>query len=167
MVRPFAEPELAAVYAIQLQCPQAAQWRAEDYLRLAGETGGTVLVAEVAGAPPGKITGFAAFHHGGDEAELRNLAVEPAQQRQGIARALLSEGLRRMQQWGVRRVFLEVRTSNQAARALYDSLGFQLLYTRRNYYQNPPDDALVMARDLADVITRQPPTRPEHEPRVD
>jgi [ribosomal protein S18]-alanine N-acetyltransferase len=148
MVRSFADADLAAIYAIQRNCPQAAQWRAEDYLRLAGEDGGVILVAEIAGANEREIAGFAAFYRVGEEAELRNLAVDPAQQRKGIARALLAEAFLRMRELGVRRFFLEVRALNQTALALYGSLGFRLLYTRRNYYQDPADNGLVMGCDI-------------------
>jgi ribosomal-protein-alanine N-acetyltransferase len=147
-IRPFADADLAAVHAIQVQCPQAAQWRPEDYGHLTRGRGGTVLVAEIAGANPPEVAGFIAFHRVMDEAELRNLAVHPAHQRKGIARALAEAGFRALQAAGVRRLFLEVRASNQPALAFYASAGFQLLYTRRDYYENPVEDAQVMARDI-------------------
>jgi ribosomal-protein-alanine N-acetyltransferase len=148
MIRPFAEADLVSVYAIQLQCPQAAQWPQGEYLRCACDPAATVLVAELA-TNPREIAGFAVFHRVMDEAELRNIAVGPAHQRKGIARQLLAEGIGIMQSLGVRRLFLEVRASNQPALALYAGAGFKLLYTRPGYYQDPPEDALVMARDLA------------------
>jgi len=147
-IRPFADADLAAIYAIQLQCPQAAQWRQGDYLHLARIRGGTVLVAEIGEADLPEVAGFVAFHRVMDEAELRNIAVHPAHQRKGIARALVEAGFRTLQDSGVRRLFLEVRASNQPAQAFYASAGFQLLYTRRDYYENPVEDARVMARDI-------------------
>ena len=72
----------------------------------------------------------------------------PAHQRKGIARALLAAGIRTVQEFGVRRLFLEVRASNHPALALYASAGFGLLYTRHDYYQNPAEDALVMVCDI-------------------
>ena len=155
IVRLFTHNDLAAICAIQGKCPCTAQWRQDDYLRLAAEAGGMILMAEVAGSNLPEVVGYAAFHRIGVEAELRNLAVDPAHQRKGIARALLAEGFRRMQEFGVQRLFLEVRALNQPALALYSSLGFQLLYTRRNYYQDPPDDGLVMACDLAHSVGKQ------------
>jgi len=146
-VRGFADADLAAVYAIQLKCPQAAQWREEDYFQLARGSGGLILVAETADAVA--VTGFAAFHRVLDEAEIRNIAVNPRHQRRGIARALLQEGIRALKISGVRRLFLEVRASNLPARAFYVSAGFQLLHSRRDYYQNPIEDALMMACDIA------------------
>lgn len=148
MLRPFTDADLADVHTIQLKCPQAAQWREEDYLRLAGDDAGMILVAEPDGGSAPEIVGFAAFYRIGDEAEVRNVAVDPAQQRRGIARLLFAEGLRLLRGVGVRRVFLEVRASNRPARNLYEALGFRLLYGRRNYYHNPDDDALVMACDI-------------------
>jgi ribosomal-protein-alanine N-acetyltransferase len=148
IVRPFADADLAAVHAIQSKCPQAAQWRPEGYLHLAGEPGGLILVAEIEAGGPPEVAGFAAFHRVLDEAELRNLAVAPAHQRQGIARALLEEGIRTLQRAGARRIFLEVRPSNYPALAFYASAGFKFLCARGSYYQDPAEDALVMACDM-------------------
>ena len=148
MIRPFSPADLSAVCEIQRKCPQAGQWREEDYLRLATDEGGTILVAEVANANQREIAGFAAFLCLRDEADLRNLAVDPARQRKGIARALLTAGLGAMQSSGVQKLFLDVRASNQPARALYASLGFHLMYTRRNYYHEPEEDGLVMACEM-------------------
>jgi ribosomal-protein-alanine N-acetyltransferase len=148
-IRPFADADLAAVYDVQLRCPQAAQWPAEDILHCAHDAGGTVLVAELEAANLPQVAGFAVFHRVIDEAELRNLAVDPAHRRKGVARALLAAGIRLLQGLRVQQMFLEVRASNQPALAFYTSLGFRLLYTRRDYYQAPREDAVVMALNLS------------------
>lgn len=158
MIRPFADSDAAAVYAIQSNCPEAAQWRADDYLQLGREKAGLLLVAQINPATQKEIAGFVAFYQIGDEAELRNLAIDPSQQRRGIGGALLSGGLQTLAGLGVRKVFLEVRSSNQPARRLYESVGFELSYTRRNYYQDPTDDALVLVRTLSgtpDIVSDQ------------
>jgi ribosomal-protein-alanine N-acetyltransferase len=147
-VRACAADDLAAVYAIQLKCSRSAQWRQEDYLHLARDPGGRILVAEVEDANPPEVGGFAAFHRVMEEAELRNIAVDPSHQREGMARELLNAGIRAMQESGAHRLFLEVRASNHPALAFYASAGFKLLYTRHDYYQDPVEDALVMARDI-------------------
>ena len=156
-IRVFAGTDLAAVYAIQLTCPHAAQWREADYLQLAGDPLGTMLVADVETANSPEVAGFAAFHRVMDEAELRNIAVATSHQRKGIARALFAEGIRTLQQAGVRQLFLEVRASNQPALAFYAAAGFQLLYTRRSYYHDPVEDALVMACGISAILS--PPSR--------
>jgi ribosomal-protein-alanine N-acetyltransferase len=95
--------------------------------------------------------GFAAFHRVIEEAELRNLAVAPPHQRQGVARSLLQEGIRKLKEAGVRHVFLEVRASNHPALGLYTSLGFRLHSTRKDYYQGPAEDALLMGLEILSV----------------
>jgi ribosomal-protein-alanine N-acetyltransferase len=148
MLRAFMDNDLPAVHAIQSRCPRAAQWHKEDYLRLAGDPCGMILVAELATAKPPHLVAFAAFHRVIEEVELRNLAVDPAHQRQGVARSLLREGIRELQEFRARRIFLEVRASNHPALALYASLGFRLYSTRKDYYQGPVEDALLMALDI-------------------
>ena len=76
------------------------------------------------------------------------LAVAPEKRRQGVGAALVAEGLRRLEGLGVRRCWLEVRPSNQAARGLYERLGFRPAGCRRAYYSDG-EDALVYARDAA------------------
>ena len=144
-IRPFAGNDLVRVCAIQAKCPQAAQWLGGDYLHLAGSPVGMILVAEVEAQAPPEVVGFAAFHRVDDEAEVRNVAIDPAHQRQGIARALVEAGIRNLVEFGARRIFLEVRASNLPACELYASVGFTLLSTRKKYYQNPDEDALVLA----------------------
>ena len=148
-VRACADDDFAAIYEIQLQSPQAAQWQQRDYFQLAHDPLGTILVAEENDAHPPRIVGFAAFHRVIDEAELRNMAVDPVHQRKGIARALLAAGISALQACGASRIFLEVRASNQPALAFYHSAGFRLLHTRRDYYHDPAEDALVMALDIS------------------
>src|SRR5579864_6963651 len=88
-IRPFVDNDLLPLCAIQAKCPQAAQWLERDYLQLAGSRGGMVLVAETDAHAPPQVVGFAAFHRVDDEAEVRNVAIDPAHQRRGIARALV------------------------------------------------------------------------------
>jgi ribosomal-protein-alanine N-acetyltransferase len=112
-------------------------------------SGGTILVAELEENHPPSVAGFAVFHRVLDEAELRNIATDPAYQRKGFARALLKEGIRRLKEAGARRLFLEVRASNQPALAFYASSGFRVLSRRRDYYKDPFEDAVVMVLDVA------------------
>src|ERR1017187_456694 len=123
--------DLAAIAAIQAASPEAAQWKADDYLahHLLVATGETGVVGFVAARPVAD-----------QEFEILNLAVAPGFRRQGIARELLGALFHDYQ--GT--FFLEVRESNHAARACYKSLGFQLVTRRPNYYESPPEAAIVM-----------------------
>lgn len=79
-----------------------------------------------------------------DQGEIANIAVSKRAQRQGLAGRLLDDALNFAAQQGVVSVFLEVRVSNVAARALYGSRHFQEIGRRKGYYQRPAEDALVL-----------------------
>lgn len=147
-VRQFGKQDLSAVMAIQARSPQAAQWAEQDYLRLAEDPQGLVLVAELETMTPPKVLGFAACHRIIDEAELRNIAVDPEHYGQGVGKALVAEAHQRLLEAGAKRVFLEVRQSNKQALGLYYSVGFALHSERKDYYRNPREDAFVLALEL-------------------
>lgn len=79
-----------------------------------------------------------------DQGEIANLAVAPEGRRQGLASHLLRDALKFASGRGVVSVYLEVRETNVAARALYESHEFHPIGRRRGYYQHPPEDALVL-----------------------
>lgn len=82
-----------------------------------------------------------------DETDMMNIAVHPDFRRQGVARALILALIGELKKRGSRYLTLEVRASNDPARALYESLGFAHVGTRRNYYQNPKEDALILRKE--------------------
>lgn len=130
-IRPLAMEDLAGISAIQAASPEAVSWAPASYL----EHDGLVAVRD------GKVVGFLiARQVAPGECEVLNLAVDPPQRRTGIARALLKRALAdRPGSW-----FLEVRASNAAAIQLYESIGFQAVGRRSNYYWDPSEDAIVM-----------------------
>lgn len=83
------------------------------------------------------------------ESELQSLAVLPAKRRRGLGGVLLNSALTAARKRGATEMFLEVRSSNQAAIALYERAGFASLSVRRGYYSQPREDALVMRKRLA------------------
>lgn len=90
-----------------------------------------------------KKVAFVQYHGDHIESEIINLAVDPKYQGQGIAKELLQDILNEAKTW-----LLEVRESNIKAKALYESLGFEVIAQRKQYYQNPREDALIMRRDV-------------------
>ncbi|MDU0968805.1 MAG: ribosomal protein S18-alanine N-acetyltransferase [Actinomycetaceae bacterium] len=102
----------------------------------------------------------------GDQADLASLAVAPDHRRAGVGRHLLDHALDAARAAGVREVFLEVRASNDAARALYTQRGFTVIDVRRRYYRLPTEDALVMRARLTPAVgpvgaeACDPPGRP-------
>ena len=88
------------------------------------------------------LIGFFAIQDLAGELEITQLAVKKAYQGQGWANQLMEFLVDRPE-----RIFLEVRASNQVARALYEKHGFLPVGQRKNYYQNPVEDAILMARE--------------------
>ena len=88
------------------------------------------------------LIGFLAIQDLAGELEITQLAVKKAYQGQGLANQLMEFLSDRPE-----RIFLEVRASNQVARALYEKHGFLPVGQRMNYYQNPVEDAILMARE--------------------
>jgi ribosomal-protein-alanine N-acetyltransferase len=96
------------------------------------------------------LAGFVVYQAVLDEGSIHNIAVRPEHQRRGLARALVLATLDAMEKQCVTRVWLEVRESNDAARALYSALNFQLDGKRKNYYRSADgrEDALLMSKPL-------------------
>lgn len=79
-----------------------------------------------------------------DELHINSLAVDVSRRRAGIGTALMRGVLADAEREGATRATLEVRRSNDAARALYERLGFTVEAVRQDYYTNPQEDALVL-----------------------
>jgi [ribosomal protein S18]-alanine N-acetyltransferase len=142
LIRPATSEDISAIVAIQQKNPQAAKWQESDYVRLVEDPSGVLLVAEDAAR---QVLGFAAAWRGLDEAELQNLAVDPQHRRQGVGQGLVHEVHCRLRAVGTKRVFLEVRPSNDSALALYQSSGYTIIGRRQDYYSAPQEDALVLS----------------------
>jgi len=71
-----------------------------------------------------------------DEAEVLNIAIDPSRQGQGLGTQLLHQLIETLRRQGIRRLYLEVRESNLAARALYQRAGFLQTGQRPNYYRS-------------------------------
>ena len=94
----------------------------------------------------GEIIGYIGFILP-EDAEIALIAVREDRRRGGIGEKLLMHALEQAKEGGAKNVFLEVRQSNYAARALYEKNGFVPVYVRKRYYLNG-EDALVMVRSL-------------------
>ena len=92
----------------------------------------------------GKLLGYVNMYLAFEEGEITNVATHPAFRGQRIARRLMEETIRRAGEKGVERIVLEVRASNAAAIHLYETCGFRELGIRRNFYEQPREDARIM-----------------------
>ena len=102
------------------------------------------LVAE----EDGKVAGYIGSQTVPDESDMMNVAVHPDCRRRGIAEALVNALCKALKERGSVSLTLEVRASNDPAKALYDKLGFEQAGRRPNYYRNPKEDALILKKML-------------------
>lgn len=141
--------DLAALMELERAC-FTHPWSARHFLdSMADPPRGRVLVVRAARAGEERaIVAYCVVFLAGAELQLYNVAVHPAWRGRGLGRWMMEMVLERGRRQGAQTVLLEVRKGNQAARRLYESLGFTVLSTRRDYYRDPVDDALVMERLL-------------------
>ena len=160
-LRPATAADVPALLGLERQCPTAAHWSERQYEELfrttEGACEGFVLVADVtaeasdrgsdsgsrseSGSSP--LLGFLIAHHLHPEWELENLVVASDCRRKGLATKLFTALLTRARETNSESIFLEVRESNHAARALYARLGFEESGRRKLYYANPHEDAVL------------------------
>lgn len=142
-VRDLRIEDRLAIGKIIAESPEAALWSADSLLE-AASCGMRAWVAEFNGEMSGVLIGRTAA----DEFEILNLAVSRDHRRRGIASLLLEAALRWSRGAGTKRMLLEVRASNEAAIRLYARYNFTACGRRKQYYQNPPEDALLFVRTL-------------------
>jgi ribosomal protein S18 acetylase RimI-like enzyme len=83
-----------------------------------------------------------------DELQIDNIAVSERCRRKGIGRALLKAALKMAGRLGARSATLEVRSANSSALAFYEKERFRPVGLRKGYYADPPDDALLLSREI-------------------
>ena len=95
-----------------------------------------------------EVVGYIGSQTVPDESDMMNVAVHPDHRRRGIAEALVTALCDALKERGSVSLTLEVRSSNEPAKALYEKLGFGLAGRRPNYYRNPKEDALILRKML-------------------
>lgn len=140
---PMDRSHLAGVAELERLC-FAAPW---SEAMLAEELYNDTASFIVAEGEDGAVLGYAGLHVILDEGYIDNVAVRPDCRRQGIADRLL-DVFCRFGEEKLAFLTLEVRPSNTAAVALYRKHGFQEAGRRRDYYENPREDALLLTREF-------------------
>ena len=97
-----------------------------------------------------RVVGYAGLQVVLDEGYITNVAVRPECRRQGVAAKLLQVFLDFARANQLAFLTLEVRASNYDAIALYGSRGFRSMGRRKNYYEHPREDAIIMTREFTD-----------------
>ena len=143
-VRSLRPGDVDAVVGIEAEA-FSAPWKSETFMGLIGRDTVELLVMthDVDG-----VIGYAVLWCIVDQGELANLAVAPAHRGAGLGSLLLRHVLQAARDRGIEKLFLEVRTSNAAALALYSGFGFVEVGQRKGYYESPKEDARVMLASL-------------------
>lgn len=149
-IRPATPADIPEIISLERQSATAGHWTEEQY-RLAFKTESAprlLLVVEAsspsskAGAEGPHLLGFLIAHHIASEWELENLVVATTARRKSLGNRLLQALLDAAREANSP-VFLEVRESNAAARALYENAGFVQTGRRPSYYTSPLEDAIL------------------------
>ena len=96
----------------------------------------------------GPIAGYIVARETAGELHINNVAVRSEYRRRGIGAAMLDQVIHEARLRKANTAFLEVRSANHAAQALYEKCGFRAIARRANYYSDPKEDAVVMSLEL-------------------
>jgi ribosomal-protein-alanine N-acetyltransferase len=143
------------------QSPTAAQWSRQQYEDLfatsdSGSAKRLLLIAEdadevrteIASGVPHHMLAFLVAHRVDNEWELENIVVAEESRRRGIGSRLLGKLINEARSRNGSAIYLEVRQSNQSARALYRKLGFEETGSRKGYYASLREDAILYRLSL-------------------
>lgn len=136
---PIREERIESILLIE-RLVNSAPWSERSFRNELDHKEGIFLLALL----NGEVVGYGGIWLIIDEAHVTTVAVHPDLQRQGIGQSLLEELLKRAKEKGMTCSTLEVRAGNKPAIALYEKLGFITAATRKSYYPDNKEDALVM-----------------------
>jgi len=139
------EDDLAGVMEID-RLSFATPWSRQMYDAELGNPGVSFLA--VLRTADCRVAGYCSYWIVLDEVLINNVAVRPEYRGRGLGRRLVEHILRSGATLGLARALLEVRRGNEPARQLYEKLGFTRIGVRRDYYNAPVEDALVLERRL-------------------
>jgi ribosomal-protein-alanine N-acetyltransferase len=145
MLRTVTELDIPQLCAIEI-ATQSAPWPRETFEKCFQAKCHGWVIAE----PADKVIGFILVFIQVGECHILNLCVDPNQQRQGYGAQLVSQALTEAKQQGATIAFLEVRSSNENAIALYKKMGFTKIGERKGYYSAAEgrEDAWVFVSQL-------------------
>jgi ribosomal-protein-alanine N-acetyltransferase len=138
-VRHAVAADLPRIMEIATHAVAAAQWTQRQYEQMLAPERLVLVIEE-----NDQVMGFVAGRSAAEEWEIENIAVTGPARRRGFGSHLLGAFLHHIRSNGAREVSLEVRESNLAARALYEKWAFVEAGRRKAYYQDPPEDALIL-----------------------
>jgi ribosomal-protein-alanine N-acetyltransferase len=150
LIRQAGLADVADIWAIE-KASFPSRWSRWSFLAELGQQHSHTLVIGPSSPHPWQTWGYLVFWVVLDEMHILNLAVHPRRRRRSIARQLLAQGLAQARTLGAELAWLEVRPSNLAALALYESFGFKEVGRRPRYYEDSQEDALLLTLDWSEA----------------
>ena len=132
--------QVAAIEAVSFSLP----WSLKAFTDTVEKENFRYFVAEESG----EILGYCGFLFVLDEAEIPNVCVKASARKQGVGRQMMTVLMEEAAKLNIATLFLEVREGNVAARTLYRSLGFVEDGIRKNFYEQPVENAVLMSKSL-------------------
>lgn len=139
-IRSMTGQDVCRAAALEREC-FSEPWSQQAYQDTLANENALYLVAE---EKDGALAGICGLLDILGEGDISNVAVQEGFRRRGIAERMLSELLAQGRKRGITAFTLEVRVSNEAAVRLYEKLGFVCEGRRKNFYQKPREDALIL-----------------------
>lgn len=143
-IRSAIANDLAAILSVEATC-QSVTWSSDGFQQELSDENTLGLVAQAA---TGAVCGYVLARCAADECMVHTIAVLPFFRRHGIGVLLMKELMARAALRRIATLLLEVRGKNRGAQAFYAALGFAPCGTRKAYYNDDNDDAIIMARPL-------------------
>ncbi len=138
-IEELKEQDVGAVSKIEERA-FSMPWSAADFLQMINNENALYLVAKSDGIP----IACCGVRNILGEGEITNVVVDEPYRGNGIGSRMLFELLEKGKQMGIQAFTLEVRKSNEAAVCLYEKAGFVTEGIRKNFYEKPVEDGLIM-----------------------
>lgn len=143
IIRRMISEDVPAVAAIEREC-FSMPWSEKSFQDSIQREDTIFLVCEEDAQMQPVIAGYLGMYLSFGEGEITNVAVSPAYRKRGCAQQLLEEVKKEALAQDAESILLEVRKSNAPAISLYEKMGFEEIGIRKNFYEHPVEDAIIM-----------------------
>ncbi len=141
--RQMTPEDLGDIIEIENTCFTADAWSEDDFLYRLNEKDGAVRFINVVAEENGEVAAYLAAVTVADEMNVDSVAVKPEHRRKGVASKIIDFAINKAD---ASVIMLEVRESNLPAISLYQSLGFEKVGMRKDYYERPVENAILMTK---------------------
>lgn len=142
MIREFLPGDEKSIAALETEC-FSSPWSQSAILQSLNNGTAFIVFEE-----NGKVLGYAGLQMVLDEGYVTNIAVTKSARGRGIGKSLVGALISLAKDKGLAFISLEVRESNTPAISLYTKCGFKDFGKRKNFYQNPTEDAVIMTKEF-------------------